>query len=153
MSANTELSPDQQIQPFSLFDVTPVGLALLVTGVLYFVLFGRWVLPVEQSRTDRASAQSVSDYLKRLYGLDAKIFEVEIPAGNLLVGKSIGDIMEVHHMYVIGTYYKGLRVVAPVASTEILTPCRLAIMGDYHVVQDMVETYGLRLRPNFRTDR
>ncbi len=148
MSANTELSPDQQIQPFSLFDVTPVGLALLVTGVLYFVLFGRWVLPVEQSRTDRASAQSVSDYLKRLYGLDAKIFEVEIPAGNLLVGKSIGDIMEVHHMYLIGTYYKGLRVVAPVASTEILTPCRLAIMGDYHVVQDMVETYGLRLRPN-----
>ena len=143
--ANEDLPPAQQMKPFSLLDITPVGICLLLSGILYFVLFGKLVLPVDELRTDRTSGQSVADYLKRLYGLNAKIFEVEIPAGNLLVGKTIGDIMEVHHMYVIGSYYKGLRVVAPVASTEILTPCRLAIMGDYHVVQDIVDTYGLKL--------
>lgn len=33
------------LKPFSLFDVTPVGLSLVVSGILYFIIFGRFVLP------------------------------------------------------------------------------------------------------------
>jgi len=51
ISSNADLPPELKMKPFSLFSVTPIGLALLITGVLYFVLFGRWVLPGSGGRT------------------------------------------------------------------------------------------------------
>jgi len=45
ITANEELPAEAQMEPFGLFSVTPVGIALVLTGILYFVLFGRWVLP------------------------------------------------------------------------------------------------------------
>lgn len=39
---------------FELFDVTPIGLALVATGIIYFVLAGRYVLPAV--KTEGASA-------------------------------------------------------------------------------------------------
>jgi di/tricarboxylate transporter len=33
------------LEPFGLFDVTPVGAALVLSGIAYFVIFGRLVLP------------------------------------------------------------------------------------------------------------
>ena len=33
------------LEPFGLFDVTPIGLTLLVSGIACFVLFGRFILP------------------------------------------------------------------------------------------------------------
>jgi len=33
------------LKPFNLFDVTPIGAALVASGIAYFVLFGRFVLP------------------------------------------------------------------------------------------------------------
>jgi di/tricarboxylate transporter len=34
------------MEPFNLFDVTPIGLALLASAIIYFVVLGRYVLPV-----------------------------------------------------------------------------------------------------------
>ena len=33
------------LEPFGLFDVTPIGIALVISGIGYFVLFGRFILP------------------------------------------------------------------------------------------------------------
>lgn len=33
------------LEPFGLFDVTPIGLALLASGIACFILFGRFILP------------------------------------------------------------------------------------------------------------
>ena len=146
-TSNAGLPEAQQMRQFGLFAVTPVGIALVLTGIVYFMVFGRWVLPQSRSGSDATSAQSIGEYLERIYGLNSDVFEVEIPAGNLLVGKTLNDIMDVHHLYIIGTYYNGLRIVAPTVNTEILAPCRLAVLGQRAVVQDMVETYGLVMRP------
>ena len=50
IAANDMLPADQQMEPFGLFSVTPIGVMLVLTGVLYFVLFGRWVLPSSRQR-------------------------------------------------------------------------------------------------------
>ena len=39
-----------QLEPFGLFDVTPIGLALVGSGIACFALFGKYVLP--QGKTD-----------------------------------------------------------------------------------------------------
>ncbi len=148
-TSNASLPEDAQIAPFGLFDVAPVGLALLITGIIYFVLLGPVLLPATRGG-DAASGQSIGAYLERIYGLNSDVFEVEVPAGNLLVGKALTDIMDVHHLYIVGTYYNGLRIIAPTVSTEILAPCRLAVLGQRDVVQDMADTYGLIVQPNLK---
>ena len=45
LTSNRTLPPEQQMETWSLFSVTPVGLALIATGILYFVIAGRFVLP------------------------------------------------------------------------------------------------------------
>jgi len=45
LSSNQALPVEQQMETWSLFSVTPIGVALLVTGIAYFVLAGRFVLP------------------------------------------------------------------------------------------------------------
>jgi len=45
------------LTPFGLFDVTPIGAALVASGIAYFVLFGRFVLP--RSKTSEQPSQDV----------------------------------------------------------------------------------------------
>ena len=146
-TSNGDLPSHLQMEHFSLFSVTPVGLALVITGILYFVLFGRWVLPGSGGRTDGATGQSMKDYLKRIYGLKADIVEVVVPEGSILLGETLGDIMDAHHIYVIGTYHNGKRWVGPTLDTEIMPPCRLAILGRKKVIQEMCDDYGLEVLP------
>jgi di/tricarboxylate transporter len=146
ISSNADLPPELKMEPFSLFSVTPIGLALLITGVLYFVLFGRWVLPGSGGRTAGSAGQSMKDYLKRIYGLKADIVEVVVPEGSILMGETLGDLMDAHHIYVIGTYHNGKRWVGPTLDTKITPPCRLAILGRKKVIKQMCEDYALEVK-------
>ncbi len=145
--ANAGLPADAQMEPFSLFSVTPVGLALVVTGILYFMILGRWVLPVKAGVEEGASAQTMHTFVKQTYGIKADIFEVDVPEGNIIVGHTLADLMDAHHIYIIGTYYSGKRVVAPMAPTMVEAPCRLAILGPRRVVKEFCDDYGLELLP------
>lgn len=146
-SSNLMLPEDRQMQPFSLFAVTPVGIALLLTGILYFVLLGRWVLPDHRTKDDGGTGQSVGDYLKRIYGLKSDLVEVVVPEGSILRGQTFGDIMVAHNLYIVGSYHRGQRWFTPVLSTTIEDPCRLAIFGRRKVIQDIADAYGLRVLP------
>ncbi|WP_058553849.1 SLC13 family permease [Thiohalocapsa sp. ML1] len=84
---------------FQLFDVTPIGLALLATGILYFVLFGRFVLP--SRGTDMVAATDPAQYYGETYGVgDFSIHEVRVPAGSPLVGTSVDDMERTWHVRV-----------------------------------------------------
>jgi di/tricarboxylate transporter len=50
LTSNKALPPEQQMETWSLFSTTPIGMALLATGIIYFVLAGRFVLPAAPAR-------------------------------------------------------------------------------------------------------
>ena len=149
ISANRMLPPDQQMEPFGLFSVTPIGIMLVLTGVLYFVLLGRWILPGQRGRgEDAGAARSMQTYVENTYGLRADMFEVRVPEGSLLIGQTLSDIMVAHHLYILGTSYRGHKVIAPMADTVIEAPARLAVLGLRRVLVDEVaEPYGLEILP------
>ena len=147
VTSNTALPAAQQMAPFSLFSVTPIGLCLLLTGILYFVLLGRWVLPVRDTREDASTGQSVQDYLKKIYGLKSDLVEVVVPEGCILRGQTFSDIMLAHNLYIVGSYHKGQRWFMPVLTTELTDPCRLAIMGRTKVIKAIADDYGLEVLP------
>ena len=149
VSANETLPEDQQMEPFGLFSVTPIGVMLVLTGVLYFVFFGRWVLPAQRERgEDASSARSMQVFVENTYGLRADMFEVRIPEGSILIGQTLADVMVAHHLYILGTSYRGHKVIAPMADTTIEAPARLAVLGLRRVVQEeFAEPYGLEILP------
>jgi len=91
LTSNTALPATQQMETWSLFSVTPIGLALVVTGIVYFMLAGRFVLPVTEKQ-DVGSATSTMAYFQNIYGLDYALFEVSVPPESPLVGHMLDDV-------------------------------------------------------------
>ena len=147
INANETLPEGQKMETFGLFSVTPIGISLVLTGILYFTIFGRWVLPKGKMSDDASSAKSLKDYLKKIYGLKADIFEISVPEGHACVGETFDDVMQRYHVYIIGSSYQGKRWFAPVIQTKITAPCRLAVLGRKKVIEQMVEDGGYILHP------
>ncbi|MFT5503562.1 MAG: di/tricarboxylate transporter [Gammaproteobacteria bacterium] len=91
IASNSNLPADQKMITFDLFSVTPIGLALVTTGILYFVLIGKYVLPVVSDNT-QANIAGSAKYLEEVYGVDYMLFEVNVPANSPLVGKVLDEI-------------------------------------------------------------
>jgi di/tricarboxylate transporter len=91
IASNSNLPTDQKMLTFDLFSVTPIGLALVTTGILYFVLAGKYVLPVVSENT-QANIPGSAKYLEEVYGVDYMLFEVNVPANSPLVGKVLDEI-------------------------------------------------------------
>ena len=146
-TANTGLSDEFKMEPFSLFSVTPIGFALVLTGILYFLLLGRWVLPVRPADNGKSPSGGTSEYLERVYGLRARVFEVLVPEGNPIVGQTLSDLNVDNNLYIISTHYRGKLSMVQVTTAEIEAPCRLAIIGKQSVVEKFATKYGLIIRP------
>ena len=67
--------------PLQVFDFLPTGIAVLATGIIYFAVAGRWLLPVRPSPTDPSTAQELRRYLA----------ELSVPADSPLNGKTLAD--------------------------------------------------------------
>ena len=90
----------EPMRTFELFDVTPIGLALLATGILYFVLAGRLVLP--SRGTDRIEAKDPAEYFGETYGFsDFSMHEVRVPTDSALIGTSVDDMERHWHVRVV----------------------------------------------------
>ncbi len=90
-TSNQTLPADQQMEAWGLFAVTPVGLALVFTGIIYFVVFGRYILPKTTAQKGTKKEAS-ADYFKRVYGIDYDLYELVVPRESPLVGISLRDI-------------------------------------------------------------
>ncbi len=89
------------MKTFELFDVTPIGLALLATGILYFVLAGRFVLPSRAS--DKLEGSDTSQYFADTYGLsDFELGEFRIPPNSHLVGMSVDELERTWKVRIVG---------------------------------------------------
>jgi di/tricarboxylate transporter len=68
-----DLMATKDLEPFELFDVTPVGAVLVVGALAYFVVFGKLVIPSrkQESSDDELNFQE--------YGLLSDMYELKIP--------------------------------------------------------------------------
>ncbi len=74
--------------PFSLFDFTPLGGAVMIIGVLFVALFGRFLLPKISTKHDKHVSQRS---LRSQYKLQERTFMLHVPANSILVGKTLAD--------------------------------------------------------------
>ena len=75
-------------EPFELFDFTPMGSAIMVTGVLFVALIGRLLLPKKRAERDKHVSQRS---LRTRYKLHERTFLLRVPRDSILVGKTLAE--------------------------------------------------------------
>jgi di/tricarboxylate transporter len=151
LTSNKALPAAQQMQTWSLFSVTPVGLALLGTGIAYFVFAGRYVLP-GKAKEDAVSGGDAMDYFQKLYGLDYAVYEMAVPASSPVVGKVLNDIEGPNRLRVIALMRGSddLRM-GPARDIEIAAGSVLGVLGAPERLREFAAANGLQLRDELET--
>jgi di/tricarboxylate transporter len=75
-------------EPFGLFDFTPLGGAIMISGVLFVALFGRLLLPKQRGERDKHVSQRS---LRSRYKLQERTFLLRVPRDSILVGKTLAE--------------------------------------------------------------
>jgi len=146
LNSNQALSPAQKMSTFHLFDVTPIGLALLATGILYFVILGKFVLPSGQEESSTVGSNTMR-YFQDVYGINYSLFEVEVPAGSPMIGLKFDDVESASHIRIIATRRSDNQIrIGPGALARdigIEAGMVLGILAAPQDVENFVKQYGL----------
>ncbi len=145
LTSNQSLPDDQQMRTFELFDVTPIGLALVATGIIYFVIAGRFVLPVNKS--EGTGAGNTLQYFRDTYGLEGDIFELSVPAGNRIAGMTIEQLESNldHTVSIIAMRTDSHTRVAPSRDIVVEPGSIIALMGPASPIKVFADAYELRV--------
>lgn len=137
------------IQNFSLFSVTPVGIALLGAGMLYFFFLGRKVLP--RIPTPSATPGGTKDYFADVYGIRGDIYELAVGVDSPLVGLTVGEAeASVEAPLILALRSGDEPLLAPPADEMIWTGSVIGVMGPRDKVEAYAQANDLRLQPRLR---
>jgi di/tricarboxylate transporter len=154
LTSNASLPADQKMQAWGLFSVTPVGLALVAAGVIYFVLAGRFVLPATKSESS-TSASSTMDYFQNLYGINTGIFEVVVKDNSPLIGEFLGELENKYKVRAIGMKLSGHESMvgsgAMAFDTKVEAGMVLAILAAENELNNFINNRGLKKREVMRS--
>ena len=70
------------LEPFTIFEITPVGIPIAIAGLVYLGLFGNRLLPSRESMSSLLSDRSKMKFFT----------EVAVPEGSALVGKTLESV-------------------------------------------------------------
>jgi len=149
LTSNSALPKDvAPMETFSIFSVTPIGLALIATGILYFVIAGRFVLP--KNKTEANQPASAMDYFKELYNLDYDLNEIIVPSESPLVGNILEDVEHKYKIRIIalrrGTDDLRIGAGGVARDTAIEPETVLGIIGSPYAIQGFVDAFSLKTR-------
>ena len=145
-SSNSTLPPGvTPMATFSLFSVTPIGLALLAAGILYFVFLGRVVLPVVKDKPQESG--STLQYFREVYGIQGEVYEARVRVDSPLISGTIADVEEAgRDGWIVAVRNRDDIRVAPRGDTELQSGTELAIMGRRDAVERFCKENGLELK-------
>jgi di/tricarboxylate transporter len=136
-----------KLKPFQLFDVTPVGLALVGSGILFFIVFGRLVLPMGER--EAMSSIETSTPPAELYGDPGAPFELTTPSDftdfrDPLTVKNIRDTYEVNVVALAGR--DSLKHFSLAPETEIRSDSVLVAYGSKGNIERLTREQGMEAK-------
>ncbi|MFC1772549.1 SLC13 family permease [Pseudomonadota bacterium] len=154
LTSNRALPVEQQMETWGLFSVTPVGVALVATGIIYFVIAGRFVLP-SKTTDERATAADPMQYFHDVYGVDYALSELVVSDDSGLIGKQLDEIESRYRIRVIASKRSGeeSRIGAGTIArdTEIQAGMVLGVVSDPHDLEAFVNEFSLKQRKGLRS--
>jgi di/tricarboxylate transporter len=130
------------LEPYRLFAVTPIGLALLFSGVAFFFFLGKFVLPRFKSSED-------SDLLQKKlvedWQLSSNIWHYSVTANSPIIGKTLEEtgIWDKFNLNILAIAKEKSLEYAPWRETKFETNQVLALLGNENNVRNFASVSGL----------
>ncbi len=137
---------DQKMEPFSLFTQTPIGIALVASAILYFVVFGRFILPKKGGESE--SAMIPSD-IADTYADVCSLHELHIPAG-YSDGRTL-DELKISPNYMltvvsISHTETNHKIFAPTRDEKLHPNDDIAVIGSTEAIKRFASDFGFILK-------
>ncbi len=85
----TTAEPPQS--PLHILDFTPTGGLIALAGIAFLTLVGRRLLPDRPPHAEQIIARRTGSELEEVYRLDERLWEVRVPTGSPMIGKTLGQ--------------------------------------------------------------
>lgn len=140
-----DLMAQFKLKPFGLFDVTPIGGALVASGIACFVLLGRWILPQtkEEPAAEEKAAAPGSEF--------GEIFELHTPVDftHYRDPVTVADLRERYLVNVVAIVEPpDYKIVSPPSTMHVLSNVSLGIFGKREAVERLAADEGMELKPH-----
>jgi di/tricarboxylate transporter len=132
---------------FTLFAVTPIGIMLLVSGMVYLYFISPKLSKDNSKSTSNIG--STKKHFKKYYGKDGDVFELRVSSTSDIVGCTVKDLelkLDSSMSLICMMQDKELNF-PPLRGTEIKAHATLAIMGSKDSVTLFAQDHGLKLQP------
>ena len=151
-ASNASLPPGAEtLGQFELFDVAPVGLALLASGILYFLVIGKWLLPEHKIESSAAPARTKT-YFADTYGIEGDVYELLVTVDSPLVGMQVGDAEKLDGApRLLAIRNVDAPRMGPPSDEMIWVGTILGVMGTRDTVGRFALDYHCRLQPRVKT--
>ncbi len=137
---------DPNIEPFGLFAVTPVGIALIIAALIYFIVLGRFILPAGDGQ--EGISGPMSSNLEQTYQDIGNLFEIQVP-DSFDGPKTLDecDIRPIFFTSVVAIASKGGTTnFSPDLTETISGGDTLAVEGPPELVVKMVRSFGWQIK-------
>jgi di/tricarboxylate transporter len=147
-----------KLKPFGLFDVTPVGLALVGAGIACFVLFGRFILPrgaaEDSHQAEEAREQEANQVMEEL----GRPWELHTPDDFTHYREPV-TVENLRRRYLVNVVAlnepSDFKILSPTPEQEIRSKVDLVVYGQEKAVRRMAEQEGMILKDDlevFKSD-
>ncbi len=124
------------LRPFELFEFAPLGVVLVLAGVLYMTLIGRHLLPVR--RTQEITESMPKDYLT----------ELVIPKDSKLITKRVSELgWRERGVAIIEIHRGGRRILDIWRWTSLQEGDLLIVAGKAEEIFKLKDEFGVEIRP------
>ena len=135
------------IAPFSLFSVTPAGVALVVTGIIYFVVAGKFVLPRKSEGTTGELDPNFDPLIH--YPKLAKLFELEFPAKTAGEEPKVLQLCDRYNVHTVALSLDGgkHKIMPPDREIRITPGSVLALYASQEHIEQVAKDFGFKIKP------
>lgn len=133
--------PRYDMAPISMFELTPVGIAIVLVGMLYMILIGLRLIP------ERATTASLAEQ----YHMREYMSEVMLMPESPLIGKTLAEanLSDELDLTVIGII-RGKGRIAPSAYERIKPDDLLLVQGRIEDILRVKSEAGIEIKPDFK---
>lgn len=138
-----DLLESANLEPYGLFAVTPVGIALLFSAIIFFLFFGKYFLP--QGESDGVLEATEQEKVIEAFNLKKEIRYFKIPKTSSLAGKTVEEsgIWSRFDINILAITHDKHVDYAPWRETQFDEGQTLALYGDQERVSQYSAAHGL----------
>ncbi len=138
---------EQHMEPLSLFTQTPIGIALVASAILYFIIFGKFILPKKGGGSSETSL--LPDHIADTYGDICGLKELHIP-------KSYSDTKTLDELKIRSNYQVTIvsishtnmnsKIFAPTRDEKIFGNDDIAVEGCSEAIDKLAADLGFTVK-------